>query len=1061
MEFRVLGSVQALVAGQPVELGQRLERCLLGLLLLELGNPVSTDRLIDLLWDGDKPSRPRSALQVHVSRLRKRLAEADAERYGFRLVTRGSAYVLEGDPELVDVHRFRGEYQRAKESADPATRAKLLGAALALWRGPALGEEAPERTRSRVGAGLDELLLAATDLRIEAELAQGRHAEVLTELAELTGRYPLRERLAELQILALYRAGRRSDALDVCQRIRTALSDELGLDPGPELQRLQTAVLRGDPALDLPVPGPAASETGPAELPPDIVDFTGRSAQLGQLDLLLGHSGAVVISTIAGIGGVGKTALAVYWARRARDRFPDGQLYINLHGYSSTPPVRPLDALARFLRILGVSGERIPVDLDEATGMYRTLLADRKVLVVLDNASHPDQVRPLLPSSPGSLALITSRDRLSGLIARDGARRLDLDILTPNEAFALLTRVVGHARTTAEPEATAELARLCGHLPLALRIAAAHLTDHPDQDITRYVAELGAGDRLTALEIQGDDQASVRIAFDLSYARLPADTARLFRLLGLVPGDDFTAPAAAALLGVPVAGVGSLLDRLVAAHLVETDGAQRYSVHDLLRIYAHERLVAQAPSESTAAVGRLFDWYLHSTLAASAAFNPEGRRLPAPPALADTVPATFDSGPDAVTWLDAERLSLCALIEQAAGHGAPEVAWLLTDATRSYFYRRGYPVEWLSSAATALRTADAAGSGPGRVAALLSLGMARAVTNDFDNGVRDLREAVDLAREHWPEGVSAILNNLGITYRRMGRPDLAADCYSDAWERSRATGQLDVFSLGNLGNTSMQLGRLAAAREQFAAALDALADAPDLQGTALNSLGMAEHSLGRYADAEQHIRAALDLDRRIGNRHGEIAVLCSLAELLSDMGRHAEAFDLARTAVQAARGMGSRVGECHGLAVIGGLHLATGELAEAEAGLREALGYAEDANYLLGETEVRVRLAAATTADEAVTHARRALAVSREMGYRMHEGQALTALADALGRAGQSAEAEQLAREALVVHRETGYRLGEARALAVLAGITGDREPRAAADRIRAEIGSTPASPSG
>ncbi|GIG58828.1 hypothetical protein Lfu02_32000 [Longispora fulva] len=1058
MEFRVLGSVQALVAGQPVELGQRLERCLLGLLLLELGNPVSTDRLIDLLWDGDEPGRPRSALQVHVSRLRKRLAEADAERYGFRLVTRGSAYVLEGDPALVDVHRFRSEYQRAKDTTDPATRSKVLGAALALWRGPALGEEAPERTRARVGAGLDELLLAATDLRIEAELAQGRHAEVLTELAELTGRYPLRERLAELHVLALYRAGRRSDALDVCQRIRTALGEELGLDPGPELQRLQTAVLRGDPSLDLPAPSTPAADTGPAELPPDIVDFTGREAQLGHLDTLLGHSGAVVISTIAGTGGVGKTALAVYWARRARDRFPDGQLYINLHGYSPTPPVRPLDALARFLRILGVPGERIPVDLDEATGMYRTLLADRRVLVVLDNASHPDQVRPLLPSSPGSLALITSRDRLSGLIARDGARRLDLDILSPDEACALLDRVVGRTRTAAEPEAAAELARLCGYLPLALRIVAAHLADHPDLTLAEYAGELGEGDRLTALQIKGDDQASVRIAFGLSYARLPAETARLFRLLGLLPVDDFSAEVAAAVLGVPVAGVRGPLSKLVSAHLVDASETGRYSMHDLLRLYAGEQVGDEAP----AAVRRMHDWYLASTLAAVAVLNPVGRRLPRPPGLSSASVPRFDAVTDAVTWLDAERTALCAVVEAAPAAGSPEVSWLLADALRDYFYRRRFPVDWLATATAALRAADDAGDPAGQASAMVNLGMARAAVNDSAAAVDLFLRARDLAVRAWPEGLTTVLNNLGILYRQTGQPERAADTYTEALEYARAAGRPVFTSLANLGTVSMQLGRLKIARERLLEVADSLGESPTMRAPTLHNLGMAEHFLGNLSSARARLAEALALHRGFGNRHGEADSLIRVAAVTGDLGLLPEAIEQVREALTISRVGNDHVPEVDGLVVLGNLLLAQGDRAEAEARFAEALTRAGESNYLFGEAEACIGLArAGRDVEQATAHATRALTITREIGYRMHEGLALTALADALGRSGARGEAERHLRAALEIQRQTGYRLGEADALAVLTRITGDPEHLAAANRIRVEVGATPVSPSG
>lgn len=436
----MLGGVDVLVDGVPVDLGQRrMERCLLGLLALNLNAALSIDRMIDLLWGEDAPGSARAALHTHVSRLRTGLAAVDAERRGFRLATRAGGYVLEGDPARVDAHRFRDLCRRGQEATEPAERRALLGPALALWKGRPLGALSTPRIRGAYGRGLEELHLSVTELRIEADLALGGHEAVLPELAALTRTHPLRERLVELHLLALYRAGRRTEALAVYDRASRLLVDATGLDPRAELDDLHQAIVRRDPALD-PARAPLP-RTVPALLPPDVAGFVGRREELEFLDGLLpgpGQAGppSVVISAA---GAVGKTALAVRWAHRVRDRFPDGQLFLDLAGAPAETgtgtgtgtggPLTPGAALGLLLAALGVAAESVPEGVEEATDVYRSLVGDRRVLLVLDNATHADQVRPLLPSNPGSLTVITSRDRLSSLIALNGAARLLLSPL--------------------------------------------------------------------------------------------------------------------------------------------------------------------------------------------------------------------------------------------------------------------------------------------------------------------------------------------------------------------------------------------------------------------------------------------------------------------------------------------------------------------------------------------------------------------------------------------------------------------------------------------------------
>ena len=600
MEFGVLGPLQVRSDGRPVQVGAPMQRTLLAALLLHANQVVAAEQLIDHLWDQAPPPSARSTLQNYILRLRRLLPERPERAAGQLLVTRVPGYLLQLRPGELDLDRFQRLVADARASTTQGQTeraASLLRDALALWRGPPLCDVASETLRRLHLPRLEDQRLGALEARSDAELGLGLHAELTGELHGLVDEQPLRERFRAQLMLALYRCGRQAEALEVYRSTWRLLSDELGIQPGPELRRLEHAILREDPSLDLPAtaaPGhpPAAAISPPHQLPPAITDFTGRRQHLDELDRLLEpgvDATAVVISAIAGTAGVGKTALAIHWAHRVRDRFGDGQLYVGLRGYAPTPPMRSLDALAGFLHALGVPAEQVPLDLEEAAGLYRTLLADKRILVVLDNARSADQVRPLLPGSPRCLILVTSRDRLGGLVARDGARRLTLDVLPPEEAVGLLTRLLGAERVAAEPQAAEELAEVCGLLPLALRIAAANLADQPGQSIAGYLARLRQGDRLAELSVDDDPQAAVRTAFDCSYAALEPAAQRLFRLLGLVPGPEFTPPAAAALAGAPTDHAATLLERLTTVHLVEPRGPDRFGFHDLLRLYAADR----------------------------------------------------------------------------------------------------------------------------------------------------------------------------------------------------------------------------------------------------------------------------------------------------------------------------------------------------------------------------------------------------------------------------------------------------------------------------------------
>jgi DNA-binding SARP family transcriptional activator len=599
LKIGLLGAVRAWHGHQEILLGPPRQRAVLALLALEAGRTVSVDRLIEGLWGERAPTGARGMVQGYVSRLRPALARADVT-----IAYYSQGYLLRLAADQVDVHEFRNAVARARTMESAEARATGLRRALALWRGEPLSGVSGGGLLDLLRDALVEERLAVTEECLNAETRAGRHAGLVPELIALVAENPFREGLVGLLMLALYRAGRRVDALERYERTRRRLIEELGLDPSPELRQLRQRILRGkvstirSPGLSSPN-GSALDEaetweasTMPAQLPPEPGQFTGRAAELRLLDSAATGGDAAAISMVTGTGGVGKTALAVHWGHRMRSLFPDGQLYVNLRGHSPERPLRPIEALGQFLRGLGVPAERVPHAEEEASAAYRSLLADRRVLVILDDAGSEEQVRPLLPSGRRCATVITCRDRLTGLVARDGALPVPLGMLAPDEAGTLVGRLLGDERLAAERDAARELARACGYLPLALRVAAAGVLGRPAGGIAGQVRRL-AGTRLSSLAVNGDPHAAVRGAFDLSYRRLDPPSRRLFRLLGLIPGPTFTAEAAAALSGAPPGETDHLLSRLAAAHLIEESEPGRYTFHDLMREYARERARAE------------------------------------------------------------------------------------------------------------------------------------------------------------------------------------------------------------------------------------------------------------------------------------------------------------------------------------------------------------------------------------------------------------------------------------------------------------------------------------
>jgi DNA-binding SARP family transcriptional activator/tetratricopeptide (TPR) repeat protein len=898
VQFRVLGPVEIHTDdGRRLTLPRRQERCLLAILLLDAGRAVRMDRLCELLWDDNPPGHARQAVRTYVARIRSVLAQAGAPEHGIALLAAHGGYLLKVSLELIDAHRFRSLLDGAAHTADPARRDQLLRTALELWRGPALDKAATDRLRHRLCADLDELRLHATEESIAAGLELDHHRDILPELARLGAEHPIRERLIELHMIALHRDGRTTEALDVYARARTRLVEEFGLDPSPALQHLQQAMLRGEPAA---VPSaklaqrPGSSHVTPAHLPADIPAFAGRAGHIHSLDNLLtdaGKGAAVIISALAGTAGVGKTALAVHWAHRVRHCFPDGQLYINLRGFDPTgAPVRPEEAIRRFLDALSVPTQRIPTDFDAQIDLYRSLLADKRVLIVLDNARDSDQVRPLLPGTSGCLALVTSRKRLTGLVAIDGAHPLVLDLLTTDEARHLLTARLGQGRVAAEPEALDDLIQLCARLPLALAICAAHAATQPDLPLSDLTAQLrtvqGSLDALT-----GDDTATnIRAVFACSYQTLKPDTARLFRLLGLHPGPDMSAAAAASLAGISPDLAGSLIAELVNAHLVTEPISGRYSLHDLLRAYASEQAYTfDSESDRRAATHRLLDYYLHTAYAAALHLRPHRDRIALAPVQPGVTVEELGGLTHALAWFTAEHLTLLAAIRQAASTGFDIQTWQLAWTLSDFLDRRGHWQDWASVQDAALHAACRLADNAGQATAHSSLAGAYTRLGRYDEAHIHLTRALDLFTSLGdPTGQARTHRNLGRLFEWQGLFKSALNHSQQALNLYRAIGDQhgEARTLNGVGWYHSRLGNHRQGAVFCQQALVLLQQLDDREGQAAtwDSLGYIYHQLGHHHQAATCYQQAINLDRELGERYHEAVAQTRLGDLHSTAG---------------------------------------------------------------------------------------------------------------------------------------------------------------------------------
>lgn len=1071
MEIRLLGPVELSSAGQQVDLGNPRRRCVLAVLAMTPGQPVAVETLLDRVWGEHPPAAARNVLYSYVSRLRAALGRAYPAAGRTLLRRSAGGYLLDIDRDRVDLHRARRLAGQAAtlagtSRANDQQASTLLAEASELWRGaPLAGLSGPWAELARHGM-VQERLAMLTDL-YELELRLGRHSSAVGNLSDLLATNPTAEPLAGLLMRALYYSDRQAEALEVYSQVRERLIEQIGDEPGPTLRKLHEQVLRRDPVLDqqLNASPPAGPEpVPPAQLPGDLPAFVGRATYLRQLDATLqageGTRASIAVTVLVGAAGIGKTALAVHWAHCVRAHYPDGQLYLNLRGFDPHhSPVSAAEALARFLRAFGV--ERIPAGVDESISIYRSLLADRRMLVVLDNAADSDQVRPLLPSGPGSVALVTSRNQLNGLLVRDGAQQLRLGLLTADEACELLTRLVGHTRSQTEPAAVAELAELCGHLPLALRVAAASLTTHPQRPIAGWVTRLRDRDRLTALTLPGDPDSAVSTVFDLSYTRLPDAARRMFRLLGLVPGHEVSVEAAAALSGTGIGDTERQLESLAAANVVEECAPGRYTCHDLLRHYAADLVARTEPQpERVAALDRLYDYYVRTTDAAAHAAYPQVMRL-AQTVVAEPAPtsAGFDGPASAWRWLDGERATLLAAIQRAPELGQRSRTWSIADNLRGYLWFRGHPADWAAVASASLAAAQADDHSLAQAASHLSMAALLLQQVRYREATDHGQSALTFAeRTGWAEGQVSALSLLGMTHARAGdyrtgiehlRRALAL-CEQSEWRHSEAAILATLGSMyGELGDLSLSTGHA-----QRALTIAEELDLPNTQAISLCNLGLSQLVAGHFARAQGTLNRALELYQAAGSIRGLGVVQAFLAEMHVAAGRYGEAAKLADSVIARARQYDHRVSEADAHIIRAAVYRRSGRPWQAIDACGEALRLSTHAdNGMLANTVARTGLAAAHLQlgehEWARQYVEQALVRSRAVGFRLAEAEATTLLAVVALAGGEFDEATAHGEQATALHRLIGHPLGEARTNLVLAHIRKRAGDHAAAGRYR------------
>ncbi|MGI5148104.1 BTAD domain-containing putative transcriptional regulator [Plantactinospora sp. CA-294935] len=878
VRLAVLGPLRLSRGGQPVPLTAAKPRCMLALLAVQPGSDVGRDEIADVLWPDTPPATWQNLLHTYAARLRRLLPAGPGMP---RIDSTAVGYRLSADARQLDVLRFR---QLTEDTGTGRPDVERLAEALDCWRGP-VGADLPDQLGQHPAAvALHQRRITAALDYADLALAEGEAAAVVRRLGVLVELEPVHEPLHARLVRALAGSGQRAAAVDAFHRIRARLDDELGLYPGAELAAALDHALRDD-QRDAPPPAPP-----PAQLPTRVAAFVGRTGELAALDKLLSadEPGATV-ALIHGTAGVGKTTLAVHWAHRVASHFPDGQLHLNLRGYDRAGAVLdPAAAIRAFLEALGVRPERIPESYLGQQGLYRSLIADRRLLVLLDNARDAEQVRPLLPTATGSMALITSRDSLRGLVATDRAHPVPLGLFTLDEARDFLADRISDDRTGTEPEAVEQLIGWCARLPLALAVTAALAVSHPGRSLASLAAELAEAGDLDTLSA-GDPATDLRAVFFCSYRTLSVEGARLFRHLGLHPGPTITVPAAASLLGTTRRTVRRLLDELHRAHLVATDEPGRYTLHDLLRAYAGELAEADAPpAERAEALDRILDHYLHAAYEADRRLYVRSDSItPAEPA-PGAEPERFADEKSALAWFDAERLVLLRVIDLAADAGRSTHTWQLAWSVSMFLNRRVHWQDWVHVQQRALES-NADRDDLGQAQAHRFLGLVYLRMSRADEAHEQLRQALALFRQLGdPAGEASTERGIGRAYARQGRHDRALAHTEKALELFRAAGNRvgTASALNATGWYHAQLGDYHVALERCREAVRLHEEQKDVSGlaNAWDSLGYAYHGLGNHPDAIACYQRAVEFFRAADDRYGETDALTSLGDTQLDAG---------------------------------------------------------------------------------------------------------------------------------------------------------------------------------
>lgn len=981
MELRLLGPLELVVGRQMLKIGGPRQRVVLSMLAINANRVTSVDELVEALWDIDPPSTARAQIQTCVSSLRKLVTDAGSPG-GIR--TRAPGYLLEIAPSDLDTEAFGALVAAARSQTEEgriAAAAATLRKALMLWRGPALADVNSDLVKRRATQYEDQRI-AAIEERIRLDLALGAHEEIIGELAALVARYPFRERLAGFRMLALYRSGRQADALAFCRRFRSALVEELGIEPGHELHQLESAILNRDPALDLPAASagstsiPAESiETGanlgrhviPRQLPASIADFTARDQLVDQIKRTLVRdldsvSYAVPIVAISGRGGVGKSTLAIRAAHELSDSFPDGLLYGDLQNPDGDDPVAKV--LTRFLHALGVSGPSVPEDAQERAELYRSVLADKRLLVVLDDVANEDHVRPLLPGSPTCAVITTSRMRLTGL---SGAHLLDVDVLDTDQSMELLVKIVGSRRVRAEHEAAVELVNLCDGLPLALRIAGERLASRPHWHIGNLVRRLADdASRLDEFTYRG---LGLRVNIDLTYRSLDSLAKRLFRLVALLRMPDIAEWVAAALLDTTLGESQEVLESLVDARLLDTveyPGERiRYRMHNLIRIYAVERAMAdEKVTDRDQAVGRVLGGWLALTEQAhrleyggdftilhgtAARWQPRsGGKLPLPGRPMD--------------WLDAERDSLVAAVRQAAALGMDELCWDLALTLVTLFETRGYFDDWRETTRLGLDVTEGADNQIGHAAMMYSLG----TLNMFQKRLSDAEANFACALATFQaagnaHGCALVLRNAAYVDELLGNTGRMLERYREALELMRAEGDAmgEAQIKRNLASHHMDEGHVDTARELLDQALDICRAVKCVRGEAqvLHRHAYLQLALGMAETAEVEFEQVLEMVEDLGDRIGAVYARYGLGVARYRAGQYGDAEATLHRAVALASGIGERLVEGQALCTLGEISLTRSDRATARRRLTEAGAIFAELGSVLWQAKTAVLMA--------------------------------------------------------------------------------------------------------